>query len=120
MALCAGSYEEVKRQFSAFSYSDEETAESMRELLGEFQYVCDPHGAVGYRALKEYLAQLPGRQHGMFLHTAHPAKFSESVAPIAGEQLIVPPALRVDQARQILAVEIENHYEEFKEKLLAQ
>lgn len=120
MTLCAGSYEEVKKQFTAFSYSDTETEESMRELLGRYQYVCDPHGAVGYRALKEYLELLPMKQHGMFLHTAHPAKFSESVAPIAGEQLVVPPGLQVKPEQKIWSVDIENNYEEFKGKLLGQ
>jgi threonine synthase len=119
MALCAGSYDEVKRQFTAFSYTDEETKESMRELFGTYQYVCDPHGAVGYRALKEFLAQRPNKQYGMFLHTAHPAKFSESVAPIVGDHLLVPPALRIDPDRRSCAVEIDNDYEQFKALLLA-
>jgi threonine synthase len=120
MALCAGSYEEVKRQFAAFSYTDQETEESMKELLAESQYICDPHGAVGYRALKEYLGQFSNKQYGMFLHTAHPAKFSESVAPIAGDQLIVPPGLRLDPDRKSYAIEIENDYEQLKRILLAQ
>jgi len=120
LALCNGSYEEVRNQFTSFSYSDEETKESMKEILAEYQYVCDPHGAIGYRALKEFLVQHPKKmQYGIFLHTAHPAKFAESVEPIAGDQLIIPPALVIDNSRKSYSIEMANSYDELRAVLLS-
>lgn len=63
---------------------DETTQQTMRELK-ELGYTSEPHAAVAYRALRDQLN--PG-EYGLFLGTAHPAKFKESVEAILGETLI--------------------------------
>jgi len=68
---------------------DETTKETMRELKGK-GYLSEPHAAIAYRALRDQLQ--PG-EYGLFLGTAHPAKFKESVEEILGEPLVLPKEL---------------------------
>ncbi|UDG80209.1 threonine synthase [Candidatus Steffania adelgidicola] len=68
---------------------DETTAETMRELL-ELGYTSEPHAAIGYRVLRDSLQ--PG-EFGLFLCTAHPAKFKESVEKILNKSISLPPEL---------------------------
>lgn len=71
------------------SVSDEISSETIRELDGK-GYVSEPHGAIAYRALRD---QLKNGEYGLFLATAHPAKFKESVEAILGRKLEIPAAL---------------------------
>ena len=64
----------LKKALSSFTYSDEETRKAMLQLYKEHGYITDPHGAVGYLALKAYLKENSEVQ-GVFLETAHPIKF---------------------------------------------
>ena len=68
---------------------DSVTQETMRELKAG-GYVSEPHAAIAYRALRDQLR--PG-EYGLFLGTAHPAKFKESVESILGETLDLPKEL---------------------------
>ncbi|HHR8611060.1 TPA: threonine synthase [Salmonella enterica subsp. enterica serovar Bareilly] len=68
---------------------DTTTQQTMRELKAK-GYISEPHAAVAYRALRDQLN--PG-EYGLFLGTAHPAKFKESVESILGETLALPEAL---------------------------
>ncbi|MDZ7279546.1 threonine synthase [Pantoea eucrina] len=69
--------------------SDATTESTMRELA-EMGYVSEPHAAIAYRLLRD---QLQEGEYGLFLGTAHPAKFKESVESILGQTLPLPPAL---------------------------
>lgn len=64
----------LKKALSSFTYSDEKTRKAMLQLYKEQGYITDPHGAVGYLALKAYLKENSEVQ-GVFLETAHPIKF---------------------------------------------
>ena len=82
-AICA--------DISGATYSDEQIADSMRDCKAETGYVCDPHGACGYRALKEGLKD---GEVGVFLETAHPAKFKDTVDGILSDDIEIPAKLR--------------------------
>ncbi|BAN98732.1 threonine synthase [Plautia stali symbiont] len=69
--------------------SDETTKATMRELA-ELGYLSEPHAAIAYRLLRD---QLQEGAFGLFLGTAHPAKFKESVEEILGQPLPLPEAL---------------------------
>lgn len=69
--------------------SDETTQSTMRELA-ELGYLSEPHAAIAYRLLRD---QLQEGEYGLFLGTAHPAKFRESVEEILGQTLTLPQAL---------------------------
>lgn len=80
--LYGGSHAAISAEISGTTYTNEQIAETMRETWKECHYLLDPHGACGFRALKEGLK--PG-ETGVFLETAHPAKFLETVEGIIGE-----------------------------------
>jgi threonine synthase len=96
--------------------SDEETAATMREVFQKYEYILDPHGAVGFYALREYLEKNPEKK-GIFLETAHPIKF-DSVEKIVGTHGVTPETVRDLFSRPQQSVEIEANYEDLKEILL--
>ena len=102
-------------KFEATSVSDEMTAQTMREVYQKYGYVLDPHGAVGFYALDEYLEKNPGKK-GFFLETAHPVKF-DSVEKILGTFGEVPDAVKNLFSRPQRSVEIDASYEDLKEIL---
>ncbi|WP_337023101.1 MULTISPECIES: threonine synthase [unclassified Pantoea] len=69
--------------------SDETTKATMRELA-EIGYISEPHAAIAYRMLRDNLQE---GEFGLFLGTAHPAKFKESVDEILGQELPLPKEL---------------------------
>ncbi|MEP6674953.1 MAG: threonine synthase, partial [Ferruginibacter sp.] len=74
-------------------------------------YILDPHGAVGYNALQKI--KTPG-EAGIFLETASPAKFRESVEPVIGQQIPLPASLEKFEDREVKSVKMENDYEALK------
>ena len=100
---------------SGATYSDEQIAETMRQCYKETGYVLDPHGACGYRALKEQLK--PG-EVGVFCETAHPAKFKEKVDAILGTDIEIPERLAAFMKGQKQSVEMSKDFADFKKFLL--
>ena len=71
-------FETLKENITGYSFSDEQTKEALKEIYNEYNYVADPHGAVGYLGAKSYLRNNPDA-HCVFLETAHPTKFLDVV-----------------------------------------
>lgn len=106
---------DLKEKLVSVSISDESTAATMRDVYAQCNYILDPHGAVGYRALDDYLI---GRPHGtgIVLETAHPVKF-DSVREIIGTQGDVPREVQELFSKEKASTEISNDYDELKEIL---
>jgi threonine synthase len=85
-------FPELKDRLSAYTITDAETEATIREVYEKWNYLADPHGAVGYLALQRYLAEHPG-QKGIFLETAHPVKFPDAVERITGQPIPLPAEL---------------------------
>jgi threonine synthase len=109
-------YLNLKEKMEAVSVSDEATAATMRRVFEKYDYVLDPHGAVGFYALEKYLEKNP-REKGFFLETAHPIKF-DSVERIVGTSGATPDAVTDLFSRPKQSVEIEANYEDLKEVLM--
>jgi threonine synthase len=107
----------MREEVLGFAFSDGATREAIREIDKQFDYVIDPHGAVGYLALKKY------REHnscsGIVLETAHPAKFIEDVEQILGKKIDVPTRLAALANKEKVAINMKPDYASFKEWLLA-
>ncbi|GAC1425383.1 MAG: threonine synthase [Flavisolibacter sp.] len=86
-------YHELKNELSAFNVSDEITSQTIKEVYEKENYLLDPHGAVGYKVLKDYLNNHPNLQ-GYFLETAHPVKFFDSVEPLIDTKIPIPMSVR--------------------------
>ena len=89
--LYGHSWEAVCSDISGTTYSDVQIADTIRDVYSRTGYLCDPHGACGFRALSEGLR--PG-ETGLFCETAHPAKFKDTVEAIIGEPVSVPEKLQ--------------------------
>jgi threonine synthase len=83
----------LKSKVSSCSISDAVTKQTLLSVFKEQNYLCDPHGAVAYKALQDYLAMNPSNK-GMFLETAHPVKFYDVVEPIINQPVPIPEAIQ--------------------------
>ncbi len=114
LELFGHSLEEIKKMVSSSSISDTETRETIENVYQQYQYLTDPHGAVGFLALQRWLADHVG-QKGIFLGTAHPVKFPEAMDGIRME---IPSSL-VDLLKgKKKSLKINPEYEELKNYLL--
>jgi len=115
--LYGKSHERISQLISGATYSDEQIAETMRQCYNETGYVLDPHGACGYRALKEGLRE---GEIGVFCETAHPAKFKEKVDAILGTDIEIPARLRAFMDGEKQSVEMSKDFADFKQYLMHQ
>ena len=107
----------IKKDVSGATYTDDKICEAMKQCYKETGYVLDPHGACGYQALKE---QLPENQVGIFLETAHPAKFKEKVDRILDIDIAIPERLIAFMRGKKKRIEMPNDFNTFKKYLLDQ
>ncbi|MDQ6903542.1 MAG: threonine synthase [Bacteroidota bacterium] len=85
-------FQPLKKLMSSYSFSDDETRAILKEVYEQQNYLLDPHGAIGYGALKKYLLQ-NSNEEGIFLETAHPVKFYDVVEPVIEAKVPMPPAI---------------------------
>ncbi len=104
-------YEALTAMLSGHTTSDEQTKKTIGDVYRQFNYLPDPHGAVGYDALQHWLALHPG-QKGIFLETAHPIKFPDAVEPVTGETIPLPSSLGGIMQKAKEATLIDARYEE--------
>lgn len=81
----------VKQNVESYAYNDGQIKEMMKTVFEKNGYILDPHGAIGYKALTEHLK---AGEEGLFIETAHPAKFPEVVEPVIGQGVPVPERLK--------------------------
>lgn len=110
-------WDNMQGAISGYSFTDEETKQAMQEVYSKYQYVLDPHGAVGYLALQNYQKTHPDTR-GIILETAHPAKFIQEVEGILHHSIDIPKRLAVLQDRTKVAVSMGKKYDRFKQWLL--
>jgi threonine synthase len=92
--LFDGDVSALEKAVTGYAFTDAETQEAMRDVYKNAGYVMDPHGAVGYLGLKKYMREVRSDVTGVFLETAHPAKFKEVVEDTLGKQIEIPPTLQ--------------------------
>jgi threonine synthase len=110
-------FESVKEKITAYSITDEETVTTMQQVYETTHYVLDPHGAVGYLALQRYLQTRPG-ENGLFIETAHPVKFIETVQDALGIAPPIPAPVQELLAKEKHSTITEPQYEALKAFLL--
>ena len=110
-------HEWITRHIEGYSYTDREIRDIIGRVYRQTGYLCDPHGATGYQAALEYREEHPG-QTGIFMETAHPAKFRESVEEVIGKEVELPERLAAFATREKQSHPISTDYVTFKEYLL--
>lgn len=113
--LYGGNHAAITADISGATYTDEQIAETMQSVWQEYHYLLDPHGACGFRALAEGLQ--PG-ETGIFLETAHPAKFKDTVERIIGEEVQIPEKLQAFMRGEKQSLSMSKDFADFKQYLL--
>lgn len=113
--LFGGSHERITSRISGATYTDAQIMETMRQCHKDTGYTLDPHGACGYRALKELLQ--PG-ETGVFLETAHPAKFKEKVDAILNGNIQIPERLANFMRGRKQSIKMSKDFNDFKDFLM--
>jgi len=110
--------EALRKDIIGKVYTDAETAAAVKSVYQATGYVMDPHGAVGYLGLKEYFKESGIDATGIFLATAHPAKFIEVVNDIIEKDVEIPTRLQEVANKKKESIVIENDFKELKTYLL--
>lgn len=113
--LYGHSHEAIKNDISGCTYTDEQISETLLDCYRKHGYLLDPHGAVGYRALSEYLES---DEVGVFLETAHPAKFKDTVDRILGEEISIPEKLQAFMKGTKQSINLPKDFASFKAFLM--
>ncbi len=114
--------ENVRDSIEAYSYNNEQTADCIRNVFEQYNYLMCPHTAVGYLGLDEYVYENdlnPLYVNGVILATAHPVKFGEVVEPLICRQVQIPDRLKSIIDGKKLAVSMPADFSAFKEWLLS-
>ena len=109
-------FDELKENLTSFSFSDAETKAAMLEIYNNYNYVADPHGAVGYLGAKAFLQDNPNA-HCVFLETAHPTKFLDVVEDVIQNKQELPAQIKAVIDKEKVAISI-NTYNDLKDFLL--
>ena len=113
--LYGHSHAEISGLISGAAYSDEQIAETLKDTYRRTGYLLDPHGACGYRALREGLQPT---EQGVFLETAHPAKFRDTVEGIIKDEVAIPEKLQAFMRGTKQSVPMSAGFEDFKAYLM--
>jgi threonine synthase len=105
----------IATDIKGYWYTDEQTRSAMAEMQESYAYQADPHGAIAFAGLKEYGI---GAEHiGIFLETAHPAKFPDEVTKSSNREVHIPDSLKGLLELEKKSIKMENSYPGFKKQL---
>jgi threonine synthase len=99
---------DLKEDLSSYSFDDATTKAAISEVYEKTSYVMDPHGAVGYLGLETFLENNP-EYYGIFLETAHPVKFLETVENVIGKKLEIPESIQSILQKKKQSIKIGNY-----------
>ena len=112
--------EKMKREIDSFSLNDDETVDGIKEVYDNFGYVIDPHGSVGYLAMKKYLSlQRKSNYDAIVVETAHPAKFKDVVENTINREIEMPERLAECLHKEKRSVNLDSKFDTFKDFLLS-
>ena len=107
----------MKEMLTGYSFDDDQTRDSVTEVYEKYNYIIDPHGAIGYRALMDYKKKHD--VNGIILETAHYAKFKPTMDETLGFDVPIPVQLGDLLHKEKVAKVMSTSFEEFKAYLLS-
>jgi len=113
--LFGKSYQTFCANVWGFRQTDDQIRETMRQIYARHRYIADPHGAIGYAALEKYLSS--PTEVGIFLETAHPAKFYDEVEETLGFEFPLPEKLQEYMKKEKRAIPMTSSFDDFKDYL---
>lgn len=117
LSLYGGDAEAIKRDVTGHAFTDEQTADAMRKVRSATGYLMDPHGAVGWLGLEQFQQAHGQDGAGVFLETAHPAKFIDAVEMVTGTAVDLPPELLALSGLRKRSIPFGKEYGEFRDWL---
>jgi threonine synthase len=118
MELMGSDITNFRKSIVSYSFTDEETSDSIKNVFTETGYIMDPHGSVAYRGLKQYLSEYKESVSSVFLETAHPAKFPETMLNLVGSGHELPVRLQEVINKQESYHEAGNDPDELKDYII--
>lgn len=117
LSLFHNSHENIIKAIDGNAYQDNSISQAISKCYKDSHYILDPHGACAWLALTD---GLQNGEHGIFLETAHPAKFKDIVEDAIGTALTIPKRLEEFINGKKLSIPMTNRYEDFKKYLISQ
>ncbi|MEW6194259.1 MAG: threonine synthase [Bacteroidota bacterium] len=118
--LYPGSISDIQNHIFSQSFDDNETRDGIKEMHSKFGYTIDPHGSVGYLALKSYAEKFGIKNfNGIVLETAHPAKFKNVIEEELKTEIEIPDRLAVCLTKQKKSITLSKDYDRFKEFIIS-
>ncbi len=118
LEIFAHSFTTLEQNLTAVSITDKETTDTISDAFKQYNYILDPHGAVGYLALKRYMGAHPGSK-GIFLETAHPVKFPDAVEKHTGTRPDIPASVYNIMNNKKVTVKMKPDYKALKDYLMS-
>ena len=109
----------VQKIIFSKSYNDERTISAIKEVYEKYNYVIDPHGAVGYLASKDYLEKYREDNFIITLETAHPSKFVDIVKYALGIEVDIPERLKECLKKEKKSIQLPAKFDEVKDFLIS-
>ncbi|WP_375235334.1 threonine synthase [Winogradskyella sp.] len=103
-----GNFEDLKKNLSSYSFTDEDTKTALSEIHKKYNYVADPHGAVGYLGAMKHLEKHQN-DHVVFLETAHPTKFLNVVKDVIDIKVELPKQIKFVINKKKVSIKISNY-----------
>lgn len=117
LELFGHQFETLKNKISAYSINDDQTMNTITEVYQKHGYILEPHSAVAYAAMTQYLQENP-KQKGFILGTAHPVKFPDAVEKAIHTRIEIPASLNELMKKEKKTIEINSDFEELRRFLL--
>ncbi len=114
----SNTWNSMKEAIIGYGIKDNATKEAIAEVFNQYKYVIDPHGAVGYLALKAYKKEQSESINGIILETAHPSKFKDDVEIILNQKVYIPERLAILSDKRKVATAVGTDFDSFKKWLL--
>jgi threonine synthase len=115
LELYSHSYEAICKDMTGATYSDAQIEQTLKNVWDRNNYLLDPHGACGYQALADELYE---DEVGVFLETAHPAKFKDTIDRVLNIELAVPEKLQAFMIKENNTVQLKPTLNDLKQYLL--
>ena len=109
--------QKIRKNISGYSYDDRETKETIKRLYNSQHYLLDPHSAIGYLGLKEYMDINKDDVNGIFISTAHTIKFKNIVEETIKSKIKYPNSIK-EILKKEKTTQLIDSYSELKEILL--
>ncbi|AIN47691.1 Threonine synthase [Candidatus Karelsulcia muelleri] len=108
----------IKKLVSAYSFSDKETFEIIKSIWENYKYIMDPHGAIGYLGLKQFIKNKKNNKKNIFLSTAAPVKFLDKISKGIDKKISLEKKVIKLLKKEKKSIQLSNKYDTFKKWLL--